>query len=422
MTTIERLRLTVIEELSDGLINGTTAATRLNLSIRQVKRLKAKFLENGHDGLIHGSRGKTGVRKIDINLENNIVKIINDKYHDFGPLMSSEKLGEFHGILLSSETIRAIMIRNHIWKSKRKKRSKYFSWRERRSSYGELQQFDGSYHNWFEGRNPNLPEACLLASIDDSTGKITHAKFDHNESVEASFSFWWEYIIKNGIPSEIYLDKFSTYKINHPMAVDNADLMTQFKRAIVQLKTNLIFANTPQAKGRVERLFQTLQDRLIKEMRLAKINTVEAANIFLKDTFIPWYNRRYAVIPKSDNNCHRKLDSLTALSLKSIFAKHYVRGINNDFTIQYKTKWYQLKEIQPLTVYKTDKALIEERLDNTIEIKYKDRYLNFFELPKKPLKVSLSPIVLTEHKSNWIPPVDHPWRQYRFGNITNYGV
>jgi len=120
MTTIERLRLTVIEELTDGLINGTTAATRLRLSVRQVKRLKAKFVENGHDGLIHGSRGKDGVRKIDINLENNIVKIINDKYHDFGPLMSSEKLQELHGIVLSSETIRAIMIRNHIWKSKKK--------------------------------------------------------------------------------------------------------------------------------------------------------------------------------------------------------------------------------------------------------------------------------------------------------------
>ena len=414
MTIVERLRLTVIEELSVGRINGTTAATRLNLSVRQVKRLKAKFVIDGHDGLIHGSRGKTGTRKIDINLENNIVKIINDKYHDFGPLMSSEKLHEFHKITLSSETIRAIMIRNHIWKSKKKKRSKYFSWRERRSSYGELQQFDGSYHNWFEGRNLALPEACLLASIDDSTGKITHAKFDHNESVEASFSFWWEYIIKNGIPGEIYLDKFSTYKINHPMAVDNTELMTQFKRAMKELGVTLISANTPQAKGRIERLFETLQDRLVKEMRLANIDNIKDANIFLKDKFVPWFNSRYAVVAKSNNNCHRVLDASTTMKLKSIFAKHYVRGINNDFTIQYKTKWYQLKQIQPLTVYKTDKVLIEERLDNSIEIKYKDHYLNFFELPDKPLKVKSVPVVLTEHKSNWIPPINHPWRQFSY--------
>lgn len=414
MTMIERLRLTVIEELTDGLINGTTAATRLGLSIRQVKRLKDSFVKNGHDGLIHGSRGKIGARKIDIDLENNIVKIINDKYSDFGPLLAHEKLQEFHQIKLGHETIRAIMIRNRIWKNKKRKRSQYFSWRERRFSYGELQQFDGSYHNWFEGRNHDLPEACLLASIDDATGKITHAKFDHNESVEASFSFWWEYIIKNGIPSEIYLDKFSTYKINHPMAVDNAELMTQFKRAMNELGVTLISANTPQAKGRVERLFETLQDRLVKEMRLANINNIEDANIFLKDKFVPWFNSRYAVVAKSNNNCHRALDISTTTKLKGIFSKHYTRGINNDFTIQYRTKWYQLKQIQPLTVYKTDKVLIEERLDNTIEIKYKDHYLNFFELPDKPLKVRSSPIILTEHKSNWIPPADHPWRQFSY--------
>ena len=414
MTTVERLRLTVIEELTEGLINGTTAAIRLNLSVRQVKRLKIKFKKNGHDGLIHGSRGKTGLTKIDINLENKIVKIINDKYSDFGPLMVCEKLQEFHGISLSDETIRAIMIRHHLWKLKKRKRSQYFSWRERRSSYGELQQFDGSYHNWFEGRNPSLPEACLLASIDDATGKITNAKFDHNESVTAVFKFWWEYIELNGMPSEIYLDKFSTYKINHPAAVDNIELMTQFKQTMKELGINLISANTAQAKGRVERLFKTLQDRLIKEMRLTEINTIEAVNIFLKDKFIPWFNNRFAVFPKSDVDCHRKPDISTVSRLNSVFAKHYVRGINNDFTIQYHSKWYQLKEIQPTTVFKTEKVLIEERLDNTIGIKYKNHYLNFFLLPEKPLKVKLSPTILTVHKLNWVPPLNHPWRQFSY--------
>jgi hypothetical protein len=200
------------------------------------------------------------------------------------------------------------------------------------------------------------------------------------------------------------------------MAEDNTDLPTQFKRAMKELGTTLISANTPQAKGRIERLFETLQDRLIKEMRFLNINDIESANIFLKDKFVPWLNSRFAVTSKSRLDCHRLPDSTTLTKLKSIFAKHYVRGINNDFTIQYKTKWYQLKQIQPLTVYKTDKVLIEERLDNSIAIKYKDRYLNFFELPEKPSKISSSPIVLTEHKSNWIPPADHPWRQY-FGRL-----
>ena len=422
MTTEERLRLKVIEELTDGKINASTAAMKLNLSVRQVKRLKNLFKEKGVDGLIHKGRGTRGTRKTAEELENKIVTTIKEKYHDFGPTMVWEKIDKVHQIKIGLETVRQIMIRNNIWKSKKRRRSQYFSWRDRRFSYGELQQFDGSYHDWFEGRNPALPEVCLLASIDDATGKITNACFDHNEGIEAVFSFWNSYIKQNGIPGEIYLDKFSTYKINHPKAVDNFKLMTQFKRAMSSLGTNLISANTPQAKGRIERLFETLQDRLVKEMRLAGIKTIEAGNRFLKDQFIPWYNSRYAVVPRSNNNCHRRLDISTGIKLKSIFAKHYIRGINNDFTIYYKSKYYQLKEIQPTTIFKGVKVLIEERLNNTVKIKYKGYYLNFTELPDKPLKVQSSPVVLTEHKSNWIPPVDHPWRQYRFGNITNYGV
>lgn len=414
MTTIERLRLTVIEELIEGKINGTTAAHKLHLSIRQIKRLKRRFIKDGHDSLIHASRGRIGVRKTNINLENNIVRIIKDNYYDFGPTMAWEKLQEVHDITVSDETIRQIMIRNNVWKSRKRKRSQYFSWRDRRSSYGELQQFDGSYHDWFEGRNPRFPETCLLASIDDATGKITQAIMGVNESVTAVFSFWMEYIKTNGIPTEIYLDKFSTYKINHQAATDNIELMTQFGRTMKELGTKLISANTPQAKGRVERLFQTLQDRLIKEMRLSKINTREEANIFLKEQFIPWFNNRYAVIPQSSEDAHRRIDTSITMKLKSIFAKQYWRGINNDFTIQYKTKYYQLKEIQPTTIFKTEKVLIEERLDGTIKIKYKDHYLNFFALPEKPLKVKSSPIVLTEHRSNWIPPKDHPWRQFKY--------
>lgn len=411
MTTVEHLRLTVIEELVEGQINGTTAASKLNMSIRQVKRLKVKFKEKGHEGLIHGARGRRGVRKTDISMENKIVSIIKEQYRDFGPTLACEKLQAVYGIALSEETIRGIMIRNNLWCPKKRRRSQYFAWRDRRPSYGELQQFDGSYHNWFEGRSPDLSEACLLASIDDATGKITQAVMGVNESVTAVFSFWMEYVKGNGVPKEIYLDKFSTYKINHPAAMDNIELMTQFKRAMDSLGTRLIYAHTPQAKGRVERLFQTLQDRLVKEMRLSHIHTLQEANIFLKDTFIPWYNGRYAVIPKSSEDCHRKLDISTALRLKGIFARQYIRGINNDFTIRYQSNYYQLKEVQPTTVFKTDKVFIEERLDSSIKIRYKTHYLNFFLLPDKPLKAKSTPAILTEHTLNWIPPVNHPWRQ-----------
>ena len=176
MTTEERLRLKVVEELVEGKINGTTAAVKLNLSVRQVKRLKKLFKEKGVDGLIHNARGRVGTRKTCVSLENRIVDIVKEKYYDFGPLMVWEKIEDIHQIQIGRETIRQIMIRNNIWESKKRKRGQYFSWRDRRSSYGELEQFDGSYHDWFEGRNPNIPEACLLAAIDDATGRITKGK------------------------------------------------------------------------------------------------------------------------------------------------------------------------------------------------------------------------------------------------------
>lgn len=305
------------------------------------------------------------------------------------------------------------MIRNNIWESKKRRRGQYFAWRDRRASYGELQQFDGSYHDWFEGRNPMYPEACLLASIDDATGRITRAEFADNEGVEAVFRFWWGYIKQHGIPTSIYLDKFSTYKINHKAAVDNHDLMTQFGRATKELGIELISANTPQAKGRVERLFGTLQDRLVKEMRLANISTIEAANIYLKDIFVPFFNKRFSVVPKSETSSHRKLDRVTSTKLKTIFAKHHTRRIHNDFTVQFKQLFYQLKEIQPTTVFKQDSVLMIERLDGKVKIEYKGQFLNYLELSERPMKAIALPVVLTEHKLNWKPQHDHPWRQYR---------
>ena len=413
MTTIERLRATVINELIEGRINASTAATRLNISVRQVKRLKKRVKHEGCNGLIHQSRGVQGTRLTEKKLEMVIIQIIKKKYHDFGPTLAWEKLQEFHGVTLSDETIRAIMVRNNIWKSTKRRRGQYFAWRDRRASYGELQQFDGSYHNWFEGRTPALPEACLLASIDDATGKMTRAEFADNEGLEAVFRFWWGYIKQHGIPVAIYLDKFSTYKINHKAAVDNHDLMTQFGRATKELGIELISANTPQAKGRVERLFGTLQDRLVKEMRLANINTIEAANTYLKDVFIPFFNNRFSVVPKSETTSHRKLDRLTKVKLKNIFATHHTRRIHNDFTIQFKQTFYQLKEIQPTTVFKRDSVRMIERLDGKVKIEYKGYHLNYFMLPEKPMKVSVLPAVLTEHKLNWVPPQNHPWRQFR---------
>lgn len=271
-----------------------------------------------------------------------------------------------------------------------------------------MEQFDGCYHKWFEER---APECCLLASIDDAEGKITRAEFKDNEGIKPVFGFWKEYTEEKGAPVSVYLDKFSTYKINHKAAEDNSELMTQFEKAMSELNIKLITAHSPEAKGRIERLFQTLQDRLVKEMRLRKISDKETANVFLKNEFIPWFNQKFAVLARGNKDLHRKLNEKELKNLDSIFSVRSKRKIHNDFTIRFKNHWFQLKETQPCLVLKKDEVIIEERLDGSIMIKLKEKYLDFTSLPERPQKININVPALTRVKSSWKPPVNHPWRK-----------
>jgi hypothetical protein len=308
------------------------------------------------------------------------------------------------------------MIKVGLWKARKQKQPEYHAWRERKEYFGQLQQFDGSYHLWFEKRlldkfgNPQ--EVCLLASIDDATSKITHAVFDFNEGVEAVFNFFKEYVETLGKPVDVYLDKFSTYKINHKNAVDNTELMTQFQKVMRILQIGVINANSPQAKGRIERLFETLQDRLVKELRLKNISTVEQANIFLKEEFIPRFNAQFSVVPAKAGDINRKLTKQEKSRLKSIFSIKSQRIINQDYTIQFKNHFYQLEEIQPVTIRPKEKVEVQEWLDKTLHFSFKGKDLKYFLLKEKPKKFKTAPAILTTHKSNWKPPTNHPWRQY----------
>jgi hypothetical protein len=272
-----------------------------------------------------------------------------------------------------------------------------------------MQQFDGSYHHWLENR---CGELCLLLSIDDATGKITHAKFDYNEGVMAVFKFWTEYFDKNGLPVSIYLDKFSTYKVNHKNAVDNTELKTQFERAMRQAGVEPITAHSPEAKGRVERVFGTLQDRLVKEMRLAGIATIEEANKFLEE-YIPKFNARFSVVPNRKANLHRNVNSQLKEKLPQVFSRQSRRMVHNDYTVMFENKYFQLNKEQPTTVYKKDAVIIEEHLDGNIKINHDGHYLNYAVLPERPKKIiDVKLIALTRRKqSDWKPPIDHPWRK-----------
>lgn len=416
MTKNEVRRYEVIKDLLAKVIDGTEAAKLLNLSVRQIKRLKKSVNHLGLKGIIHGNRGQTSHNKISEEVLKKAKDHLNKIYSDFNPLLAQEKLFELHKIALSKETVRQLMIAEKLWQPRRRGEIKTkHHWRERKANYGEMQQFDGSYHNWFEGRNEAIVglEQCLLLSVDDAQGAITGARFEDNEGVEAVFRFWQEYFKTNGLPLAIYLDKFSTYKVNHQKAVDNKELMTQFERAMNQLGVRVIHANSPQAKDRVEKMNGTLQRRLVKELRLNNINTIEAANKFLKEIFIPKFNKQFVVEPKKKADPHRKLSDKQMKELDSIMSVQSERCVQNDYTIRFKNNFYQLAQNQPTTIYKRDRITIEEHLTGELKLSLGNHYLNYVRLPERPKKeFDIKLVALTGRQpTGWIPPIDHPWRR-----------
>lgn len=410
MSSRELSRYEIITKLIDGQINGTDAAKQLNLTVRHIRRLKGKTKQFGAKGLIHGNRGKSSNRRIDSKIIAKAKIFLKKHYSDFKSTFASEKLEERHSIKLGREKVRQIMIEAKLWKPKLKKTNKeYRTWRQRKEYYGQMQQFDGSYHKWFEDR---AEKCCLLASIDDAAGQVTEAEFVKHEGVKPAFAFWQKYTETKGKPVNIYLDRHSTYKVNHKSLFDDPKVLTQFERAMKDLDIQIIHAKSPQAKGRIERLFGTLQDRLIKELRLEKINTVEQANIFLEKIFIPKFNQKFAVTPAKSKNLHKSLTKIDKANLDKTFSVQSTRIVNNDFTIRFKGQWFQLAEKQPTLVLRKSKVMIEERLNGKSFISLKGRYLDYTTLPERPQKVIKMHVTgLTREKQIWKPRANHPWRK-----------
>jgi len=410
MSLPEVKKYDIIKKVLNKELNGSEAAGLLNLTSRHIRRLKGRVDKDGIKGLIHGNRGKPSNRRMPDKERKRIGDLIRKHYPDFGPLLASEKLAERHGIERDKSTVRYIMIKEEIWKPKRKKKETHREWRQRKACKGEMIQYDGSYEHWFEDRGP---EVCLLAAIDDADSEVW-ARFDEHEGVEPTFNFWRDYIERFGKPNSIYVDKFSTYSMNHKLAKENPDTLTQFERAMRELNTEIIHAHSPQAKGRVEKLFKTLQDRLIKELRLAGISTIKEANEFLEKVFLPKFNAMFMVEPRSKTNLHKKLNEQEKKKLDSIFSRQYEKVVMNDFTISHKKHCYQLEKIQPVTICKQDRVTVEERMDQTIQIRLRGKYLNYRLLPGKPKKINGG-----KNNLKWVipkstahvPPADHPWRQ-----------
>lgn len=408
LTDIEQERYDIIRSCIAFDITNKEASIRLGLKIRWIQMLKRSVEKEGKKGIIHKSKGRTSGNATDETVVGKVASFLKKKKHqDFGPTFAQEKLKD-QGITLTTETVRSIMIKKDLWKPRPRRGPEIVrEWRERRDCFGELVQFDGSYHDWLE----NGVEECFLAAIDDATGNLVKGVFEDNEGVRAVFRFWWSYIEHYGRPVAIYLDKFSTYKINHKGSEDNSELMTQFERAMRELDVKVICANSPEAKGRVERLFGTLQDRMVKEMRLANIKKVDEANQFVYNKYIPDHNKRFSVPPKQSHDAHRPLSDEMRTRLPSIFSIQSKRKVNNDYTIQFKSQWFQLNSSQKTSVYKRDEVIVEQRLDGSIHLRLKNIYLEYRILPERPKPTYIPVPALTTKKPDWRPPKNHPWRK-----------
>ena len=411
LTASEQERYDIIRSCIDRDIANKEASIRLGLKVRQIQRIKRAVEKQGTEGAMHKSKGRTSSNATNKTTVKKTVDFLKQKKHqDFGPTFAQEKLLAL-GVEMNKETLRLLMIKKDLWKPHPRRGPQIVrEWRERKERFGELVQFDGSYHDWFE----NDSEECLLAAIDDATSKIVKAVFEDNEGVFAVFRFWLSYVEAYGLPVAIYLDKFSTYKVNHKNAVDNKEFMTQFERAMTELGVQVICANSPEAKGRVERLFGTLQDRMVKEMRLADVKKRDEANRFVCEKYLSDHNARFNVLAKNTNDAHRPLSDDLRVKLPSIFSIQSRRKVNNDYTIQFKTRWYQLEAAQKTSVYKRDEVIVEERLDGTVHIRLKAVYLEYRELPDRPKPLRVPVVAITKQKPDWKPPKDHPWRKFNF--------
>lgn len=395
-------QISIFENLKERKIKQKVASKFLNLGLRQIQRKLKNYRQSGARGLIHGNRGKPSNRQLDPTLIVKALDLIENHYPDFAPTFASEKLEEIHGLVINRETLRIKMIEAGLWLSKRKKIT-HRAWRERKAHLGELVQFDGSPHAWLEDR---APKCTMLAFIDDATSNILHMELAREETTKDSMKATKSYLEKHGRPLEFYVDRGKVFKVNIHNPDD--DKITQYRQSLNELNIKVVYARSPQAKGRIERLFGTLQDRLVKELRLRKINTIDEANSYITKEYIAKHNQKFAIEPREKQNLHRTVEGF---DLDEIFTQKEERILTNDFTITYHHKWYQLVKKQPTLVFPKDTITILKYLDGNIKFKLRSVFLNLEPIPKPAIK--LEPITIRGIKKPWIPPVDHPWRNYK---------
>jgi transposase len=416
MSQRELSRLEVIQRVCRKTLTQRRAADILALSVRQVKRLCRAFKRSGAAALVSRRRGRPSNHRLRPELLDAARALLHERYYDFGPTLAREKLLEAHGLSLSVESVRQLMIREGLWRVRRARKVVIHQLRERRAAYGELIQLDGSPHDWFEGR----AERCtLLNFVDDATSRLMHLRFVEAETTFNYFAAVHAYVLAHGKPRAFYSDKLGVFRVNMPSPLSGTGL-TQFGRAMKELSIKLLCAHSPQAKGRVERANQTLQDRLVKELRLRGISSAAEANEYLPE-FIADYNRRFAVSPRCAEDAHRPLAAEEDLA--RILSWCEQRVLSKNLTLSYDGRLYQIKTDRAAYTMRGARVEVRETSAGEVRIEYKGQPLAFSlhreqereqgrVVEPKQLAAALERPPATRKHSG--VALSHPWRDFDY--------
>jgi transposase len=418
MSRKERERITVMQGVKADELNQVQAAELLGVSYRQAKRIWQRYEAEGDAGLVHRLRGKPGLRHKPVSLRVEVLaRCAEERYADFGPTLMAEEL-EKEGLVVDHDTLRRWLLATGK-RTVRRRRQQHRQWRERKPCFGAMVQLDGSHHDWFEGRRG---KCVLMVMVDDATNRI-RVRFFEEETTRASYDLLEVWARHHGLPGALYVDRDSIYRCEGLASVADQlagkERQTQFGRAMEQLGVELILANSPQAKGRVERMNGVLQDRLVKALRLAKIDDLEGANAFLEQTYEAEFNRRFARVPASPLDTHRGVPR----NLNEVLSWEEQRVVQRDWTVACEGKWYQLDRQHEALSLAGRKVVVRTLRDGQVQLAYRGSKLKWKQLPTRPERAQLSKPcqALRVIKP---PGENHPWRRplLRAGRLARLGV
>jgi transposase len=418
MSRKERERITMMAGVKAKELSQVQAAELLGLGYRQVKRIWRRYQAEGDAGLVHRLRGKPGLRHKPLKLRVQVLaRCAEERYADFGPTLMAEELAK-EGLVVDHDTLRRWLLAEGN-RTVRRRRQQHRQWRERKPCFGAMVQLDGSHHDWFEGRRD---KCVLMVMVDDATNRI-RVRFSEEETTRASYDLLENWVRHYGLPGALYVDRDSIYRCEgQPSVADQLagrERQTQFGRAMEQLGVQLILANSPQAKGRVERMNGVLQDRLVKTLRLAQINDLESANRFLEQTYLREFNRQFERGAASSLDAHRSVPR----NLAEVLSWEEPRVVQQDWTVAYDGKWYQLDRLHEPLSLAGRKVVVRTLRNGQVQLVYRARKLKSQQLPARPVRVQQRK-PLQGVRVIKPPGPNHPWRRplLRGGRAARFGM